>query len=162
MRGDRVSDERTQLIAQFRVGWHEFNRWQHPLMVQLGAHMTAIQSKGNEPGGGGKPKTKPPVDLSVMDLYYDCLIEVRAVEKDKSRELDSLNSLRLKARRLLGYDAPMMSLPSVVCHSCGGPLEVASDASSSVLCVERCGIEYPTSTWLDILAAQGSDTHEGK
>jgi len=41
---------------------------------------------------------------------------------------------------------------SMVCHQCAGPLIVARDASSAVTCAENCGVSYPTSTWLDLLA----------
>lgn len=152
-----MSDERVQLLAEFTEGWTELRRRQLPLLVQVRAMLTALKSPSGEPGSGGKPKTKPPCNLNVLDLYYECLAEVNIVRQDSEHDLSTLQGLRNRCRNLLGYDAPMMNLPSVVCHTCGGPLIVAADASSAVTCAERCGTEYPTSTWIDLLAAKQED-----
>lgn len=142
---------RTELLNEFDHGWFECSRWQVAILVQLPEQLSAIKSGSDEPGGGGKPKSKPPMDLSDMDLYYECLAEFRRVSDDEEAPLGKLEKLRHRARLVLGYDVGMMSLPAMVCHVCGGPLIVARDAMSAVVCAENCGVSYPTNTWLDLL-----------
>lgn len=61
-----------------------------------------------------------------------------------------------RSRVLLGYEPREMQLANTVCHSCGGALVVARDASSDVRCAGHpeapaCGQRYPRWAWLDIL-----------
>src|SRR4051812_40909891 len=108
------------------------------MLWQLYEFATAsMKSRPNEPGGGGKPKSRPPFDMGVLDLRDQCMKVVDAAICERSSPIEydgnELNELYHKARRLLGYEAPVMLLPSVVCHGCGGPLIVPSDASGSVV-----------------------------
>lgn len=120
----------------------------------MAQEIMAIRSTGNEPGGGGKPKSKPPLDLSILDLLDECMAELTRVENDEAVSLAKLERLRHRVRTVLGYEVGVMVMPNFVCHQCGGPLVVARDASSAVECAEQCGVSYPTCTWLDLLAQQ--------
>src|SRR4051812_37210278 len=66
---------RTELLNEFTYGWWECDRWQYPIIQQLSDDLAAIKSVNGEGGSGGKPKSKPPMDLSDMDLISDCLSE---------------------------------------------------------------------------------------
>jgi len=138
------------LLNEFDYGWFECERWQPGLLTQLQRNLSAIKSNGGDGGSGGKPKSKPPMDLSDMDLFYECVAEVRRVCEEREAPLGKLERLRGRARLVLGYDVGMMSLPSMVCHECKGPLIVARDACSAVQCAE-CGVQYPCETWVDLL-----------
>lgn len=150
-----MSLSRTELLNEFDHGWFECDRWQPSILSQLPEQLSAIKSSNGDGGSGGKPKSKPPMDLSSMDLFYDCVAEVRRVEADEECSLAKLERLRSKARLVLGYDVGTMSLPEKVCHVCGGPLVVARDASSAVECVE-CGFAYPCESWVDLLQQEAS------
>lgn len=143
---------RTELLNEFDHGWWECERWQDPLLPQLRDGLTGRQSTNNDGGSGGKPKSRPPMDLSAMDLLYECTAEFKRVSDSEDVPLGKLNKLRVRARVALGYDVGTMIMPDMVCHVCGGPLVVACDASSSVECAENCGVSYPCETWLDLLA----------
>lgn len=142
---------RTELLNEFCYGWLEDGRWQLGLLEQLQRDLSAIKSSKGDGPSGSKPKSKPPLNLADMDFYYECCDEVQRVSSDEDCPLGKLDRLRSRARVMLGYDVGVMQLPSVSCPQCGGALEVARDASSAVVCVERCGIEYPTSSWLELL-----------
>lgn len=142
---------RTELLNEFTYGWLEEGRWQLGLLAQLQRDLSAIKSSKGDGPSGSKPKSKPPLDLADMDFYYECCREVNQASLYEDASLGKLERLRSRARVILGYDVGVMQLPSVSCPQCGGPLEVARDASSAVVCVERCGIEYPTSSWLELL-----------
>lgn len=146
-----MSPTREELLNEFDYGWFECGQWQLGMLGQLQRNLSAIKSGSGDGGGGGKPKSKPPMDLSAMDLFYDCAAECRRVRDDSEAPLGKLTELRGRARLSLGYDVGMVSLPSVSCHSCGGPLIVARDASSAVMCAEACGVSYPCETWIDLL-----------
>ncbi len=148
-----MSLSRVELLNEFDHGWFECHRWQIGLLTQLQRNMAALKSGSGESGGGGKPKSKPPLNLGDMDLFYDCAAEYRRVDDDHEAPRGKLERLRSRARLVLGYEVGMMKLDgSMVCHVCSGPLIVARDASSAVVCAEKCGVEYPTETWLDLLA----------
>lgn len=151
-----MSLSRTELLNEFTYGWFECDRWQSPLIQQLSEGLAELKSCNGESGGGGKPKSKPPLDLSDMDLMYECISEVRRVSDDETVSLGKLERLRCRTRVVLGYDVGTMSLPAVVCHQCGGPLIVARDASSAVECAEACGVSYPCETWVDLLQQRES------
>lgn len=150
---------RLELLNEFTYGWWECDRWQSPIIQQLSDGLAALKSVGSEPGSGGKPKSKPPMDLSDMDLIYDCLNEVKRVDDDEDAPLTKLARLRDRARLVLGYDVGTMMMPDMVCHVCHGPLIVARDASSAVECAEACGVSYPCETWLDLLAQRSNGEH---
>lgn len=148
---------RTELLNEFDHGWFEYDRWQVGILAQLQRNLSAIKSGGGDSGGGGKPKSKPPCNLSDMDLFYDCAAECRRVTEDHEVALSKLMELRQRCRLVLGYEVGTMRLDgSMVCHVCGGPLIVARDASSAVTCAEDCGVSYPVNTWLDLLAQKGA------
>lgn len=153
-----MSLTRTELLNEFDHGWFECGQWQHPGMLsQLQRNLSAIKSGGGDGGGGGsKPKSKPPMDLSAMDLFYECAAECRRVRDSEDVPLGKLTELRAAARLNLGYEVGMMKLDgSMVCHQCSGPLIVARDASSAVTCAENCGVSYPMDTWVELLAQKG-------
>lgn len=145
---------RTELLNEFTYGWLECGRWQRGILEQLRQDLSVLKSSNGDGPSGGKPKSKPPLDLSDMDFYHECVAECESVSQQDDASVGRLSRLRNRARRILGYDVGTMKLPSVSCHQCGGPLEVARDASSAVVCVERCGVEYPTSSWLELLQQQ--------
>lgn len=154
-----MTEESRIQCQRFTHSWVECYRAQPPMLGQLYDFATsAMKSRPNEPGGGGKPKSCPPFDMGVLDLHARCTAVVGEALAHTYTEVEydgtELNRLYHEARILLGYEAPVMLLPSVVCHACGGPLIVASDASSAVTCAERCGVEYPTHTWLDLLTTR--------
>jgi len=152
-----MSPSREELLNEFDHGWFEYSRWQTAMLTQLQNNLSAIRSGSGDSGGGGKPKSKPPMDLSAMDLFYECAAECRRVREDSDAPLGKLAELRGRVRLSLGYEVGMMRLDgSMVCHQCSGPLIVARDASSAVTCAENCGVSYPASTWLDLLAQKGA------
>lgn len=66
-----------------------------------------------------------------------------------------------RSRVLLGYEPREIQLANTVCHSCGGALVVARDASSDVRCAGHpeapaCGQRYPRWAWLDLLNSMES------
>lgn len=157
-----MSLTRTELLNEFDHGWFECDRWQTAMLTQLQRNLAAIKSGGGSDGGGSaKPKSKPPMDLSAMDLFYECAAECRRVREDSEAPLGRLMELRGTVRLNLGYEVGMMRLDgSMVCHQCAGPLIVARDASSAVECAENCGVSYPMNTWVELLAQKGvSDEH---
>lgn len=54
------------------------------------------------------------------------------------------------ARVLLGYETRQVTLANTSCHLCGGALQVASDASTDVVCID-CGHNYDRLRWIDLL-----------
>lgn len=142
------------LLEEFYNGWIECSNWQDPILKQLRErmHYGAMSSKSGDAMPGGKPKSKPPVDVALMDLYHDCCSEATIVALHNERDLSRLQSLRLNVRRLLGYETPVMILNDTSCHKCGGRLSTAQDASTDVSCTDpACGNVYRQGDWVDIL-----------
>jgi hypothetical protein len=142
---------RDKLIAEFTTGWVEYATVQRSLLNQLRERLYVGATIATDRGGSSaKPKSKPPTDIAVLDLYSDCKTEVTIVMHHYERDLKHLESLRRQVRVLLGYDAPTMTITASSCHMCGGTLEVAQDASTDVSCTE-CGNVYGRNDWADIL-----------
>lgn len=128
---------------------------------------------------GGKPKSKPPATLDMMELVgaIDTMLNNMGAEgkarRDRLRHLVSM-SIRIDerewtdrvtvqvrrfiktARIMLQYDVPSRVLRDVVCGECGGALVVAIDATSDVRCVggeetTACGQVYRRYEWVDLL-----------
>lgn len=126
---------------------------------------------------GGKPKSKPPATLDMMELVGT--IEQFVADRDGKTLRDRLRALvsysmadstdlwtdwacaqvrrYIKtARIMLQYDVPSRVLRDVVCGECGGALVVAIDATSDVRCVggeetTACGQVYRRYEWVDLL-----------
>lgn len=110
--------------------------------------------KSNDPPSGGKPKSKPPLDVNALDLYDDARMEIDChdMELDHTCNVDRVLEV---VKRHLGVDAPMMKIASTSCHLCEGQLIVAEDASTDVMCTtEGCGNVYRQEDWVEILYAQ--------
>lgn len=142
---------RAELLREFLTGWRELGRPQAGILEQLiDAYSEGLKSFGGDGRSATVITPRAPLDFYIMELHDDCEKEVNACLGDDTHTLDELLGLRLKARQVLGYDARIMTL-SVVCPTCEGALIVARDASSAVTCAKGCGVEYPTSTWLQLL-----------
>lgn len=73
--------------------------------------------------------------------------------------MQSLTAMVTRCREMLGHDSRRVMLADVVCHTCGGALSVAQDASTDVECVGTpesgpCGVTYARSEWLRIMREQ--------
>ena len=154
--------DRETLLDQFLLGWVEYAQVQLPLLAQLQYalhHGVAAPKDGNSTGSTDKPKSKPPTNLEVLDLYTDCKTELAIVGHHAERDLKHLIALRDKVRLLLGYETPMMKLTGTSCHQCGGQLVVAADASTDAYCTtENCTTSYSRNDWADILLGTSGAT----
>lgn len=165
-----MSEEAQALIDEFVHGWYEQieyrsahgeirieRRWQEGLLFQIEGESSEMKAIGSEPGGGGKPKSRPPGDFEMLDLF----LLAREAIRDAQRNPDTPNIARLKrirsrARLALGYDARTIRIKDTVCGTCGGELHVAQDASTDVHCrgtleAEACGTIYSRYTWITLL-----------
>lgn len=110
--------------------------------------------KSNDPPSGGKPKSRPPLDVNALDLYHDALYEIDYHD----HELDhicNVDRILEVVKRHLGVDAPFVKIASTSCHVCEGQLIVAADASTDVMCTtEGCGNVYRQEDWVEILFSQ--------
>lgn len=73
--------------------------------------------------------------------------------------MQSLTAMVTRCREMLGHDSRRVMLADVVCHTCGGALSVAQDASTDVECVGSpdsgpCGVTYARTEWLRIMREQ--------
>lgn len=126
----------------------------------------------------GKPSSRPPGCLDMMDLVDSLNTWLRTVEpawkrgiRQRLRHLVTLagqndeewNAMIIKhlrrfvrtARIVLQYDVPKRALRDTVCGACGGTLVVATDAESDVRCVaEGCGTVYRRWQWVDLLETE--------
>lgn len=173
MCGSVNDDDTMDLLAEFTEGFYErveyqrrtkvdFEleqyveaRWQPGLLKQLEEASWHIPAVGTEGGTPNKAGSKPPCNLESLYLLQSCASTVRMVQQ-VGEPTKRLKSLRRQARLFLGYDAPLMVIKDTVCHTCGGALTVARDASTSVRCIgteeeEACGTEYPRYTWIALL-----------
>jgi hypothetical protein len=80
-------------------------------------------------------------------------------DADIATLLQSLTAMVSRCREMLGHDSRRVMLADVVCHTCGGALSVAQDASTDVECVGTpetgpCGVTYARVEWLRIMREQ--------
>lgn len=152
---------------------HVHRTRQPGLVAQLDASplLGAVKGARYDQGGGhAKPTSRPPLDLSAMDLLADMAAGVRGWRQrlggrgrrplvGELRALVGLShcasDLQLRdlvadlrswvrtARVALSYDAPVVDLPDFACPDCGGSLKVLSDASSDVWCAGGVPVEGP-------------------
>lgn len=109
--------------------------------------------KSNDPPSGGKPKSKPPLDVNALDLWDAACFEVKCHHLSVEHECELARILDL-VKRHLGVEAPMVKIASTSCHVCEGQLIVAADASTDVMCTtEGCGNVYRQEDWVEILYA---------
>lgn len=107
--------------------------------------------RSNEPPAGGKPKSRPPLDVNALDLHESACYEIDChdMELDHVCCVDRVADC---ARRHLGIDAPLVKITSTSCHLCEGQLMVAADASTDVFCTtEGCNNVYRQEDWVAIL-----------
>lgn len=76
--------------------------------------------------------------------------------------MQSLTAMVTRCREMLGHDSRRVMLANVVCHTCGGALSVAQDASTDVECIGTpesgpCGVSYARVDWLRIMREQSSE-----
>lgn len=142
------------VIREFTVGWIEYNKWQNSLLGQLQrSYKDAYKTGGDGGTRGAKPSSRPTLDITGMEFYYDCAAEVVLVQNGKDDEL--LRRFRHTARTKLGYEVSRIRFANTSCPTCHGALEAASDGSSSVVCTQPgCIVEYKTDDWLSLLAAK--------
>jgi hypothetical protein len=156
---------------------HVHRTRQPGLVAQLDASplLGAVKGARYDQGAGhAKPTSRPPLDLSAMDLLADMATGVRAWRQRlggrgrrplvgelraltglshcasdlQLRELlDDLRSWVRTARVALAYDAGPVDLPDFVCPDCGGGLKVLADASSDVWCAGGLPMEGPALAW---------------
>lgn len=110
--------------------------------------------KSSDPPSGGKPHSRPPLDVNALDLYDDACHEIDChdMELDHTCNVDRVLEV---VKRHLGVDAPFMKIASTSCHVCEGQLIVAADASTDVMCTtEGCGNVYRQEDWVEILYSQ--------
>ena len=144
-----------EVVREFTHGWFERGQWQQSLLGQLSDAYQEMKSTAGDTGTrGAKPKSRPPLDITAMEFYYDCCTEVMLVQNGKSDQ--TLRRFRLTARHKFGYDAAVIQFASSSCHVCHSILEGASDASSNIICTNpECGYEYEMKDWANILQAKG-------
>jgi hypothetical protein len=147
---------------------HVEARWHVGLLKQLEQAVWMPRAVGGEPGGGGKPKSRPPCDVEALTLLDDATERIGQAGQalvvpescDIALHVRRLRKMRRSVRLFLGYEARMMVINDTVCGSCGGALTVARDASTSVRCIGTedappCGNEYSRYTWISLLDGQG-------
>jgi hypothetical protein len=137
---------------------HVHRTRQPGLVAQLDASplLGAVKGARYDQGGGhAKPTSRPPLDLSAMDLLADMAAGVRGWRQrlgGRGRRplvgelralVADLRSWVRTARVALSYDAPVADLPDFACPDCGGSLKVLSDASSDVWCAGGVPVEGP-------------------
>lgn len=114
--------------------------------------------RSNEPSGGGKPKSSPPLDVNALDLADKCNYALTAYSncRTPARESDVFACYR-ETRLFLGFDAPMVELTKV-CGACGNKLMVARDASTDVYCTNpECAVVYRQEDWVRFLYVEEAD-----
>jgi hypothetical protein len=125
------------------------------MMPDLWEAIREPRSKGSEPSAGGKPKSKPPLDIDALDLHDQCVAEIslhQTFDETMQHVLCDVPKLIERVERFLGHTSRMVLLQGTVCHICGGQLTVAVDASTAVMCLsEGCGNVYKQEHWVEIL-----------
>lgn len=136
----------------------------HPRFNELNVLLPELHRRitepapSNDPPSGGKPKSKPPLDINALDLFDRCESELTAEVFDPTHDCQ-LDALIDEARQFLQLDAPVITFANTSCHVCGGALAARSDASTSVTCTtEGCDVAYTQEDWIELLYAQSDAT----
>lgn len=154
------TNDTSKIIGDLTSGWFDDGSYYPSLLSQLRARVSEKPPKDpNEPSGGGKPKSRPPLDVVALDLHDACegelAIHAHGMPPVHTCELASLYH---QARRYLGYEQRMVELTKV-CGACGSKLIVAADASTDVFCTnDDCDVVYRQQDWISLLYAEADVT----
>lgn len=115
----------------------------------------ARQRKRDEPSAGGKPKSKPPLDITAMELYDRATQIIGCLSINNE---DEFRKIYREIRQFLGYEPRMVELTKV-CGLCTSKLIVAEDASTDVFCTNpECEVVYRQEDWIALLYVESDCT----
>lgn len=154
-------------------------------LLEIAADIAAMRARVRHRAGRGRGHASEPAAMlrELLDLALRATGEGWLVDDRMVRQITAAaRSWAASARLALRYDAPVATLRSTHCPTCGGQLRVRSDASSNVWCAgvkgrvmegpalegdrwplpdRGCGAKWPRLAWLDLLAGDDGGSAAG-